>query len=120
MSEPTPWEKKTFWEKVQSIIGVVFRLVVAVGMIFGGIEEYQKFPVGAHVFTSREVYGMSDLDRAYDALTKAREAKDEYGLAELAEQERAILFPKDTFGLVLEGELKGTTMYRNVRRWVSA
>lgn len=100
MNGPSLQKQPSRWEKIKNATSITFGVTWLLGMIVAGINEYNKYPVGAHVFTSREVWGMTDLDKTYDELARAWEAKDEYGLAEITEKERAILFPKDTYGLV--------------------
>ena len=60
---------------------------------------------------------MADLNESYEDLEKARIAKDDIGLAELAESGRAILLPQGTHGLVIETRLKAAsyTLYRRLR-----
>ena len=109
-----PWKSvKDFFRILASLFVVI--LLCAVVAIW--VENWGRFPVGTRCILSRSVYGMADLNESYEDLEKARIAKDDIGLAELAESGRAILLPQGTHGLVIETRLKAAsyTLYRRLR-----
>lgn len=79
-------------------------------------DEWMRVPDGSHCVVSQSVYGVRDLGKAYDELTKAQKVNDDLGIAELVQKEVAIPVAVGTHVLVIESDfLKRLTFYRDVR-----
>ena len=99
----------------QKIGGAWFLLAFAVVAADIGANTTQ-IPPGTHCRVSRAIYGTRDLDKAHDELEKAQQVKDEYGVAELANHDMALLISEGTHGLVIDSDFFAhLSFYRKVR-----
>jgi hypothetical protein len=102
--------------KIAEQIGSIAFCIGVLAVVGPAKEEWTRIPAGSECLVSRTIYGMRDLDKAYDGLNKARKVNDEFGIAELAQQDVAISVPAGTQGLVIDTDFfKHFTFYRKVR-----
>jgi hypothetical protein len=98
-------------------VGCGFLLLMVVAFAISGYSEWNKIPTGSQCALTRSVYGMRDLGKAYEALKKAVQAKDDWGIDELSRNGQAIRLSEGTPGLVIDTEFQSDdwSHYRQLR-----
>ncbi len=92
---------------------LVFVVIIAVKSVS---DDSVAIPVGSRCSTARATYGLKDLGKAFADLEKAQKANDEFGLAELAQRDVAVLLPAGIPCLVIDTNfLDHFASYRQVR-----
>jgi hypothetical protein len=103
-------------DRVMQSMGWGAALIFAFCVINEVGPEWMRVPDGSHCVVSESVYGVRDLDKAYDELTKAQKVNDDLGIAELVHRDVATPVPVGTHVLVIDGDFfRHLAFYRDVR-----